>query len=98
MYSLDSIEKSTDDLVTLFELQLRQLIQHDFISQHQSKYFTKRKENLAPNEMLIISDFSENYTFIVKMPSNHSIGRRSNVQFTPSHYIGKMKMTTRFKC
>lgn len=66
MYSLDSIEKSIDDLVTLFERQLGQLIQHDFISQQQSKYFTKCKENLSPNEMLIISDFSENYTFIVQ--------------------------------
>lgn len=66
MYSLDSIEKTIDDLVTLFEVQLRQLIQHDFISQQQSKYFTNRKENLTPNEMLIISDFSENYTFIAQ--------------------------------
>lgn len=42
------------------------LLQHDFIARKQSSFFEIQKQNLKTNEFLVISDFSENYTFIVQ--------------------------------
>lgn len=65
-YSLESVEKSVQDFASYFETLLKQIIYHDFVSQKQSQYFSKRKTDLDENEVLIVCDFSENYTFIIQ--------------------------------
>lgn len=65
-YILQSIPRTTDEFISYFQIKVNDLIPHDFISQKQSKYFTQRKENLKDNEMLIVCDFSENYTFCIQ--------------------------------
>lgn len=42
------------------------LIPHSFISTQQSEFFKTTKNNLQADEFLIISDFAENYTFVVQ--------------------------------
>lgn len=63
---METITKKTDEFAKFFESQLNQLLAHDFIAQKQSQFFKNRKENLKDNEMLIICDFSENYTFVIQ--------------------------------
>lgn len=63
---METVRKTIDEFITYFEQQLRTLIPHDFISHQQSKYFAERKENLKMNEMLIVCDFSENYSFLIQ--------------------------------
>lgn len=65
-YSLETITKTTDEFVEFYEIQIKNLLAHDFIAQKQSKFFKNRKENLADKEMLVICDFSENYTFTIQ--------------------------------
>lgn len=48
------------------ELSIHQLLAHDFIARRQSQYFKDRKQSLGEDEMLVVCDFSENYTFITQ--------------------------------
>lgn len=60
------ITKTTDELITFMEQQIQQLLSHDFIAQKQSAYFKNRKQNLRDGEMVVVCDFSENYTCITQ--------------------------------
>ena len=42
------------------------LTTHHYIAKHQSVYLSALKENLGPEEAVIILDFSENYSFVVQ--------------------------------
>ena len=42
------------------------LIRHDFIAKEQSHYRTERKESLKDGEVLVIGDFSDNYSFVLQ--------------------------------
>lgn len=48
------------------QLQIHQLLSHDFIAHQQSQYFKKRKQYLSDGEMLVVCDFSENNTFVIQ--------------------------------
>lgn len=63
---METIHKTVDEFINYFEKSIETLIPHDFISQQQSKFFNKRKEELKDNELLAICDFSENYTFLIQ--------------------------------
>jgi len=39
---------------------------HHFISSNQSKYLSDRKNNLQSDEVLVLTDFSENYSYVVQ--------------------------------
>ena len=45
---------------------VNKLTAHHFISKHQSAYLSKLEEELTPDEVIIILDFAENYSFIVQ--------------------------------
>lgn len=57
---------SSDDFVDELCDRLKTLIPHHFISKTQSKYVSERKENLNKGEVLVQSDFSENYLYIAQ--------------------------------
>lgn len=67
--SLQTVEKSKDGFVIDFEEDSKQLLRHDFIAKRQSEFFKSKKENLEQGEMLVLCDFSENYSFVVQEES-----------------------------
>lgn len=64
--SLDTVVKESDEFFEDFAEQLFGLNPHGFISKQQSEFLKETKNNLKPNEFVVISDFSENYTFVVQ--------------------------------
>lgn len=61
------MEKSSDVFITEFSKQLASLIPHDFIAKKQSEYLNMRKQQLQRGEFIVISDFAENYSFVVQV-------------------------------
>ena len=51
------------DFIKLLVRKLINLIPHSYIAKQQSNYLRNRKENLELSSVLILLDFSENYTF-----------------------------------
>ena len=51
------------DYIELLVLKLIKLIPHSYIAKQQSAYLRNRKENLDMTSVLILLDFSENYTY-----------------------------------
>lgn len=64
--SLADITKDTDEFIRDFCDQIKELIPHHFIAKEQSKYLKQRLENIQQNEIVLIYDFSENYSCIVQ--------------------------------
>lgn len=74
--------KYPDDFIPTFSEQIRELIPHDFIAKKQSEYLKMCKEHLELGEYVVVSDFSENYTFVIqvqKLPIKKSDCRRPPV-------------------
>jgi hypothetical protein len=61
------MKKSVDVFITEFSHQIADLIPYDFISKKQAEYLIKRKNELAPGEYVVISDFAENFSFVVQV-------------------------------
>lgn len=64
---METMKKSADVFINEFSSQIAELIPHDYISKKQAAYLTKRKETLGPGEFIVISDFAENYSFVVQV-------------------------------
>lgn len=64
--SLETVVKQVPDFIEHFAFKLNELKAHHFISDRQSKFLKESKEKLANNEFIVISDFAENYTFVVQ--------------------------------
>ena len=56
------LHELVDDLLAKVE----KLTAHHYIAKHQSQYLRSLKETLEPEEVIIILDFAENYSFIVQ--------------------------------
>ena len=63
---LITITESPADFVESLLAKLHVLKVHMFIHDMQTKQFCAVKENLSPGEVLIVGDFSENYSFVVQ--------------------------------
>lgn len=59
--------KTSDVFISEFSRQLASLIPHDFIAKKQSANLKMRKERLLRGEYIVISDFAENYSFVVQV-------------------------------
>lgn len=57
---------STEDFIHYFCTSLETLIPHHFISKRQSEYIKNLKDNLKDGEVVIHTDFSENYAYIAQ--------------------------------
>lgn len=64
---MENITKEVDDFVADFSKQLFKLNPHDFIAKKQSAFLTKKKEELASGEFIVICDFAENYHCVVQV-------------------------------
>ena len=63
---LETMVEPLEDFVESFLEKLENLKRHDFIAKQQSQYLNKRKEGLVEGEVLVIGDFSENFSFVVQ--------------------------------
>ena len=64
-----TIQAMTSSLHSFIEMLVKKvddLTAHHFIAKHQSKFITDLKSKLSPNEILLILDFAENYSFVVQ--------------------------------
>ena len=57
---------STDDFVEELCNRLKLLIPHNFIAKAQSELLSNKKENLREDEVLLFSDFSEKFIYVVQ--------------------------------
>ena len=64
--TLQDYSKPLDEFIENLVEKLDNLTSHHFIAKHQSRYLTSLKEELPPNEAVLILDFAENYSFIVQ--------------------------------
>ena len=63
--TLETLTKSTEDFVnTLLEASAN-LRKHDFIAKQQASFLADLKANLKEGEVIVMGDFSENYSFII---------------------------------
>lgn len=60
------MQKSSEDFILQLVLNLGDLISHDYVAKCQSNYIDARKKELQQGEVLVIGDFSENYTFVIQ--------------------------------
>lgn len=64
--SLENVERELSDFLEYLDEKLTKLLSHDFISKSQSAFLKTTKDNLKPNEFVVISDFAENFTFVIQ--------------------------------
>lgn len=64
---LENIVISSEEFVSTFSEQIQQLIPHDFIAKKQSEHLRLCKEMLQRGEYVVVSDFSQNYTFVIQV-------------------------------
>lgn len=57
---------NTDEFIDLLTEKVQNLTRHNFIAKAQSNYLKKLKNILSQNELIILRDFSENYSFIAQ--------------------------------
>lgn len=60
---METIVRDVDAFVCDFAEQMRILITHHFISTTQTEFFKDMQFNLKEEEMIVICDFAENYTY-----------------------------------
>lgn len=63
---LTSQQLPVSEFIDLLSSKLLTLIPHHYISHSQSSYLKKRKELINKNEVIILMDFAENYSFHVQ--------------------------------
>ena len=54
------------DYVDLLVLYLNKSTEHSYTTAAQSNYLKSLKETLSKNEIIVLGDFAENYTFLVQ--------------------------------
>lgn len=64
---LEDVNKSASDFTAAFSEQIRELIPHDFIAKQQSAHLKMCKQQLQRGEYVVVSDFAENYTFVIQV-------------------------------
>ena len=63
--NLEAFVKLVEHFLDVFVEKLETLKPHDFIAKQEASYLNSVKENLLPGDLLVIGDFSENYSFVV---------------------------------
>lgn len=64
--TLEDVNKSADEFIDYFCSMVYELTPHEFTASMQQKYYKHVKENLKLNEFVVVSDFSENFTFVMQ--------------------------------
>ena len=85
--TLETYTKPVDEFVDICE-KLEVLRPHAFIAVQQASFYCDCKSTLAPREMLVTVDFSENYYMLLRV----IIGIILELLYTLSSHITKMKV------
>ena len=64
--TLETANKTSDEFVEAFCDKLKALIPHSFIATQQASFYNECKATLKPGELLVLADFSENYSFVLQ--------------------------------
>ena len=64
--SLEIIPKSTADFVKHFAERLKEVQRHGFIAKMQSVYMKQIKDGAMENEVIVVGDFAERYSFVLQ--------------------------------
>lgn len=64
--NLETIIKPVDEFVSYFVDKMDKLVTHDFICKEQSSFLNNKKDSLKQNEIIVLCDFAENYSFIIQ--------------------------------
>lgn len=63
---IETLVKPVEDFVSYFCEKLEKLLTHDYIKTQQASFLYNMKANLQENEVVVICDFSENYSFVLQ--------------------------------
>ena len=63
---LEKKTESHDAFITSLSLSISKLTRHHYIAIEKSMYFKNLKETIQEGELVLVGDFSENYSFIVQ--------------------------------
>lgn len=64
--TLITITKTVEEFIVDLGEKISKLSTHHYIAKHQTQHLKKLNENLQPQELIIIMDFAENYSFVVQ--------------------------------
>ena len=64
--TLETTSTTSEEFVDAFVEKVKLLTPHSFIAQQQARFYSKTKSSLKPGELLIVADFSENYSFVLQ--------------------------------
>ena len=67
---------------------------HHFIAKAQANHLKMAKENLSENELIILLDFAENFSFIVQDAGKDFIGKIHKQHYTHFLHISDLPMGT----
>ncbi|XP_052122650.1 uncharacterized protein LOC127749257 [Frankliniella occidentalis] len=63
---LITVTQDRDEFIDLFLEKMEKLIEHDFITNQQATFMSKRKSTLQEGEVFIVGDFSMNYKPVIQ--------------------------------
>lgn len=64
--TLETVTMPVNDFVDRLFESLPKLLRHSFIAKQQSAYLKQLKDNILPDEYIVICDFAENYSFVLQ--------------------------------
>ena len=64
--TLQTIISPADEFLQILREGLNKLLRHSYVVIKQNEFLNSKKENLKPNECIVIVDFAENYSFVVQ--------------------------------
>lgn len=64
--NLETIIKPVDEFVSYFVDKMDKLVTHDIICKEQSSFLNNKKDSFKQNEIIVLCDFAENYSFIIQ--------------------------------
>lgn len=64
--TLEDLELAASDFAVLFIDKFEAFLPHCFVAKHQNNHFEYVKSNLSQTEMIVMSDFAENYKFVIQ--------------------------------
>jgi hypothetical protein len=78
---LETILAERDDYIEKLVALVNKLTTHHFVARNQSAYFVQSKENIDHETCVLVSDFSENFSFVIRLCSRLLLVER------PSNFI-----------
>ena len=92
--TLESLQLPVDDFIDDLISKVSILSKHHFIAKNQNNYLRLLKNELKSNELIILMDFSENYSFVVQEESERSL--TSRLSYCNDLVLGRLNCYEKF--